>query len=106
MFDGLYFDQIDGQAMGAPLAPTFTEFFMINFEKKYMDIIEEYGVEVWLRYVDDIFILIRDKDKALELLNKLNFFHPSIKFTYEPEKSTNETNDTFELPFLDVRCHE
>ena len=58
MFDGLYFDQIDGQAMGAPLAPTFTEFFMINFEKKYMDIIEEYGVEVWLMFVDDIFILI------------------------------------------------
>jgi hypothetical protein len=57
------------QAMGAPLAPAFTEFFMINFEKNYMDIIEEYGVTVWLRFVDDIFILI----------------HPNIKFTYEPE---------------------
>jgi hypothetical protein len=81
---------------------TFTEFFMINFEKKYMYIIEEYGVEVWLRFVDDVFILIREKEKAFELLEKLNSLHPSIKFTYEPEISTSEENDTFELPFSDV----
>ena len=82
------------------LAPTFTDFFMIWFEKKFMHIIEEYGVKVWWRYVDDIFVLFKEKDKALELLEKLNSLHPNIKFTYEP--SINKSENISELPFLDV----
>ena len=35
---------------------------MIWFEEKYMDIIEQYGVFLWIRFVDDVFILIDDND--------------------------------------------
>ena len=54
-FGGVYYDQIDGVAMGSPLGPLFANVFMSDFERKYMDALKSLGVKFWLRYVDDIF---------------------------------------------------
>ena len=97
-FNGTFFDQIDGVAMGSPLGPDVADMFMIWFENLYMEIIKAHGVVLWLRFVDDVFILIEDNDsfdKANELMRVLNSKHPNIEFTME-----KETNN--ELPFLDV----
>ena len=50
---------------------------------------------VWYRYVDDTFLLLKDKNNAIEVLEWLNVQHRNIKFTCEFE------NDN-KLPFLDV----
>lgn len=52
-------------------------------------------------YVDDIFVLFKDKNKALELLEKFSSLHPYIKFSYEPGVNINENSS--DLPFQDVR---
>ncbi len=38
---------------------------------------------VWYRYVDDTFLLLKDKNNAIELLEWLNAQHRNIKFTCE-----------------------
>ena len=99
-FKGNFFDQIDGVAMGSPLGPTFAEMFMAYFEEKYMELIKEHGVVLWLRFVDDILLFFKDISKSTELLANLNNKHPNIKFTEERE--TLAESESYELPFLDV----
>ena len=50
---------------------------------------------LWLRYIDDAFFIWTESEEKLEgSLNRLNDFHPNIKFTHEKSKSS--------LNFLDV----
>lgn len=86
--------------MGCPLGPTFAEMFMAYFEEKYMKTIEEHGVVLWLRFVDDILLFIKDISNSAKLLEFLNSRHPNIKFT--EEKEILLPNGASELPFLDV----
>ncbi|XP_071054382.1 uncharacterized protein [Onthophagus taurus] len=52
--------------------------------------------KLWLRYVDDIFVIWQHGQKRLqEFLDYLNSQHPMIKFTMETETAKK-------LPFLDV----
>ena len=53
-FNGNYFDQIDGVAMGSPLGPFFANVFMSNFEREHMSELRKLGVKRWSRYVDDV----------------------------------------------------
>jgi len=36
VFDGQFFDQIDGVAMGSPLGPVLANIFMYHFEEKWV----------------------------------------------------------------------
>ncbi len=60
-FNKSYYEQIDGVAMGSPLGPLFANVFMSNFERKYMKQIKKLGVNLWLRYVDDVFATLKNK---------------------------------------------
>ena len=59
MFDGQYYDQIDGVAMGSPLGPVLTNTFMCDFEEKW---VMNNGAcpTIWFRYVDDTFTSFHD----------------------------------------------
>ena len=94
-FNGNYYEQIDGVAMGSPLGPLFASFFMSSFERKHMPVLKTMGIIKWLRYVDDIFATMSDKHAAERALNYLNAQHPNIKFTIEHEEKNR-------LPFLDT----
>jgi hypothetical protein len=63
-----------------------------------MERLIETGVCEWHRYVDDIFVLIEPTINVVDVLNILNNFHSSIKFTSEGEAEANRS-----LRFLDVR---
>ena len=95
LFNGEYFDQVDGVAMGSPLAPILANLFLGYHEGKW---IEEYpGVKplFYTRYVDDIFAAFNNANDAFLFLTYLNTKHPNIKFTHE-------TENNHKLSFLDV----
>lgn len=97
-FNGEFYDQIDGVAMGSPLGPLFANVFMTNFEKKHADKLRELGVNSWHRYVDDIFATLEERERADVVLRYLNQQHPNIRFTIEHEVDGK-------LPFLDTTVH-
>ena len=41
--------------MGSPLGPLFANIFMADFEEKHMENLKNLGVNIWLRYDDDVF---------------------------------------------------
>lgn len=102
-FDGKYYKQILGTAMGTKVAPTYANLVMGYLEHKLYEIVKAnfgdtfsmYIKGCWKRYLDDCFIIWTKSRTDLstfeEILNNLN---PSIKFTME--------NSETELAFLDV----
>jgi hypothetical protein len=98
-FDNKIYSQIDGVAMGVPIAPLLANVFMVHLEK----IINEkcpagFKPIIYKRYVDDTFTTFKDKSNALAFLTFINNLHPNIKFTIE-EESENK------LSFLDMSIH-
>jgi hypothetical protein len=94
-FDGQFYEQTDGVAMGSPLSPVRANFFMEDFETKALHLTPHKPTH-WLRYVDDTFIIWpHGQQRLTEFLDHLNSLHPKIQFTMETEKYGH-------LPFLDV----
>jgi len=94
-FNGIYYEQIDGVAMGSPLGPLFANIFMDEFEKTHMEKLKELGVKTWMRYVDDVFATLTNSTNSNDILNYINQQHKNIKFTIEREKNNK-------IPFLDT----
>ena len=92
-FNSLIYSQKDGIAMGSPLGPTLANIFMGYIELKVIPAFK--NNLLYLRYVDDCFVLVRSEKIMDEFFNVLNNAHEAINFTIEKEK--NE-----ELAFLDV----
>jgi hypothetical protein len=94
-FENQLYEQIEGAPMGSPLSPVIADIYMEFFEE--MAIQEaEFKPSVWLRYVDDTFVVWpHGKDQLDEFLHHLNNQRSSIQFTMEFE---NEGS----IPFLDV----
>ena len=95
IFNSKFYNQIDGVAMGSPLAPVLANIFMGFHESKWLN---EYNLnkpKFYLRYVDDILAAFENEKDSLSFLNFLNNRHPSIKFTIE--KQINHY-----IAFLDV----
>ncbi|KAJ8943202.1 hypothetical protein NQ318_000683, partial [Aromia moschata] len=94
-YNGEYFQQHEGTAMGNSSSPFIANLFISKLETEVKDKFE-YFPRVWFRYVDDIFAVFDTKAISLDnFVAKLNNRFPTIKFTYEVEH--NE-----QLPFLDV----
>ena len=95
LYDGQYYDQIDGVAMGSPLGPKLANLFMGHFEKEWLHSYNGPLVLHYRRYVDDIFCVFEKEEHIEPFLLYLNIQHPNIQFTVERESNGS-------LPFLDV----
>ena len=94
LFDGKFYRQRDGVAMGSPLGPLLADVFMSKLELGPLkDTISTFST--YLRYVDDIFVSCDSPANSHKILDYFNRCHPAIKFTLE-----NELDD--KLSFLDV----
>ena len=87
--------QKQGTAIGTKMAPPYAILYMDDFEKRFLQ-----GCElkpwVWWRYIDDVFLIWEHGEEELNLfLQRLNSFHPSIKFTSSFSYQT--------MNFLDVQ---
>ena len=56
IFDGQYYDQIDGVAMGSPSGPVLANIFMCHFEVKWLTN-SGFCPSLWFIYVDDTFTM-------------------------------------------------
>ena len=65
-FEGEYFGQIDGVAMGSPLGPLLADVFMAHVENLSEDLIG--NMSLYKRYVDDILVIGERKENINCLL--------------------------------------
>lgn len=90
-----FYLQINGTSMGTKCAPPYSGIFMHYLESNLKKGFES-CILLWLRYIDDMFILFRGSLKKLNaFIEHANTFHNSIKFTFEYSKTT--------VNFLDVQ---
>ena len=85
IFNGKFYNQIDGVIMASALAPVLANIFMGFHESKWLN---EYNLnkhKFYLRYVDYILVVFDNKQDSLIFLIFLNNKHPNIKFTIEKQ---------------------
>jgi len=86
IFNGKLYKQLEGIGMGLPLGPTFANIFMCFSESRWLeDCPIDFKPFMYKRYVDDTFLLFRNKNHAILFLDYLNSKHPNIRFTMETE---------------------
>ena len=86
--------------MGTICAPAYANIFMAEFEQKYVyPLIKDKSI-LFLRYIDDIFMVWTKSEKQLkDFMSELNQKHPSIKFDYKFDCKQIEFLDT--LVYID-----
>jgi hypothetical protein len=96
-FNSEYYSQIDGVAMGSPLAPLMADVCMNYILDEAMKRVKpSQQPSVLYRYVDDLFLVFRSGDDADSFFDILNQIHKNIQFTKETEINSC-------ISFLDVR---
>ena len=93
LFQGKYYEQMQGAAMGSPISPLIANIFMEEFEVKALNSFPN-PPSLWLRFVDDTFV-INKAEHSQDLLQHINNQDPHIQFTVEPTQQGS-------LPFLDT----
>ncbi|XP_013142201.1 PREDICTED: uncharacterized protein LOC106106199 [Papilio polytes] len=93
LWRGDYYLQMEGVAMGSPIAPVVANIFMEHLEDNALRT-APFKPRYWWRYVDDVFAIVTRQGLS-SLLDHLNGIHPKIVFTTEVERDGT-------LPFLDV----
>jgi len=78
-FNGKFYKQVDGYSIGNPLSPTLANIFICKLEE---DVVTPHNFPFYDWYVDDCFTK-RKTNAPNNLLEKLNNYHPIIKFTVE-----------------------
>ena len=90
-FNGNFYKQVNGVAMGTPIAPAISEYFLEKIDRL---IVSDKRIKFYVRYVDDCFMVVSDKEKdSVDLF--INKIHPNIKFIID-----NEQQD--KMHFMDV----
>ena len=93
-FKKQFYRQTQGTAVGTRMAPSYANIFMKYTETQLIDTSPK-KPKMWLRFIDDIFMIWGHGRHALEdFLHLANNIHPNIKFSF----NTNVQ----EIPFLDT----
>lgn len=97
IFNGEYYRQVDGVAMGSPLGPTLANVFLCHHEQTWLnDCPSTYKPSLYKRYVDDVFVLFTSMVQLESFSSYLNSKHCNIYFTFEKEHDSS-------FSFLDIK---
>ena len=94
MFQGKYFEKLEGAAMGSPITPIVANLYMESFEVEAIRS-APHPPYLWKRFVDDTFTIIESSYKN-EFLEHINSIDKHIQFTAEDQRSDGA------MPFLDI----
>ena len=92
-FQGRFFEQLHGAAMGSAISPIVAKLYMEDFETKAINT-AKYPPRIWKRYVDDTCAVIESAKKA-RFLEHIKNIDPQSQFTTEDAKADGP------IPFLD-----
>jgi retron-type reverse transcriptase len=84
-FDGQFYEQTEGVAMGSPLSPVIANFFMEDFEKNAIEQATHKPV-CWFRYVDDTFVICPHGQEKLEDFSELPQWTPQQDTVYNGKR--------------------
>jgi hypothetical protein len=94
-FNGKYYQQQIGTAMGTRVAPTMANIFMASIDNliQSLSVTENLNyIHFYKRFIDDIFIIWTGSKEDLNLfMSKINDLHKSIKFTCDYDLSKRST---------------
>ena len=94
IFNKQLYIQKQGTAMGTRMAPNYAIIFMHYLESNFLETTTR-KPKIWLRFIDDIFMIWSHGLQELKnLMDRINNYHPSIKFTYDKHRE--------EILFLDT----
>ena len=85
VFDGKYYRQCHGCAMGSPVSPIVVNLFMEQFEHTVLTTFTGIPPSHWFRYVDDTWVKLK-KAQLIRFFEHINRVNKHIKFTQEPIK--------------------
>ena len=77
-FNGEIYEQVEGMAMGSPLAPVLANLFIGHHEQHWLIQKEALSVLFYKRYVNDIFCILKTSEQADKFLDFLNTRHKNI----------------------------
>ena len=102
IFNSKFYLQIKGCAMGTICAPSYANIFMSEFEEKHIYPLIKNKSVIYLRYIDDIFMVwIKSESELRHFMNEINQKHQSIKFDFKFSKESIEFLDT--LVYIDSK---
>ena len=93
-FQGQFYEQVEGAAMGSPVSPIVANLYMEYLEQKAL-CTAPHPTKFWGRYVDDTFVIHKEANKQ-GFLQHINSVDPAIRFTVEDNKEHGS------IPFLDT----
>lgn len=97
-FDGRFFRQTCGIAMGTPLAPALATIVIADLEERYL-LESTLTPTTWLRYIDDIFaVWTHGRDALQSFIDGLNRREARIHFTWQ--------SSFVSAVFLDLRIYK
>jgi predicted GIY-YIG superfamily endonuclease len=97
-FNGRFYEQTNGLAMGSPLSGILSEVFLQYNEEILLEKLKRsHEVELYTRYVDDILIIYKEteKDEKEKMMKLFNDHHSHLTFT-------NEYEENKKISFLDL----
>ena len=94
VFQGRFYEQTEGAAMGSPLSPIIANLYMDAFEEKAINP-SPTPPSLWRKFVDDTFVIIKKTQKE-SFINHINSIDEKIQFTMEDSREDGS------IPFLDT----
>ena len=80
-FQNMFYEQVEGNAMGSPVSPIVTNLYMEHFEREKLSGLPP-PPRNWFGSVDDTFVIQQQSHKEL-FLDHINSIDPAIRFTVE-----------------------
>ena len=79
-FQGQFYEQVEGVAMGSTVSPIVAKLYMEYFEQKSLS--TSPTPRFWYKYVDDRFVIQKEMHKQ-DFPQHINSVDPAIQFTVE-----------------------
>ena len=98
IFQGKFYEQTEGAAMGSPISPIIANLYMEAFETQAIST-APHPPSLWRRFVDDTFVIIQRAQKD-SFIRHINTIDEKIQFTMEDSRSDGS------MPFWTLWLHQ